>query len=333
MEADRLLLSIIIPSYNSESTLRACLDSFLPLAEADETEIIVVDDGSRDSTRRIADEYCKKRPDLFSVVSRPNGGHGAAVNTGMEHARGEYIRVVDSDDAVSAYGLRQTLLVMHDTRADVILDAKEEWDTAAGTRSSFSFPEGTEYKKALPFGEAWSEAYSEYFMIHNMSMRRDLLDKNGVRARVGVYYDDFDFMTFAGYHARTLAFSDAYVYQYSVGNPSQSTSAASMNAHYAHHVALLNTCLDFYRAHPANRGEYLFGRMVRLIRTHYTLAFLYGENGTECRARARIARRDVANTSRALLKDTDSRYLTALILSFFPPKGKLRRKISSRKRG
>ena len=165
MEADHLLLSVIVPAYNSEATLRACLDSFLPLSEADETEVIVVDDGSRDGTRRIADLYCKRRPDLFSAVSRPNGGHGAAVNTGMEHAKGEYIRVVDSDDAVSAYGLRQTLLVMRDTRADVILDAKEEWDTAAGTRSSFSFPDGTQFSKALSFDGAWSEAYSEYFMI------------------------------------------------------------------------------------------------------------------------------------------------------------------------
>ena len=90
------LLSIAIPSYNSENYMRNCIESLLPGGE--EVEIIVVNDGSKDGTAAIADEYAAKYPTIVKAVHQENGGHGEAVNAGLRNATGLYYKVVDSDD-------------------------------------------------------------------------------------------------------------------------------------------------------------------------------------------------------------------------------------------
>ena len=81
------LLSIAIPCYNSENYMRKCIDSLLPGGE--DVEIIIVDDGSqKDRTAEIADAYAAQYPTIVKVIHQENGGHGAAVNAGIENATG-----------------------------------------------------------------------------------------------------------------------------------------------------------------------------------------------------------------------------------------------------
>lgn len=76
--------------------MRKCIDSLL--VGGDEVEIIIVDDGSKDDTLKIAQEYEKEFPGIVKAVHQENKGHGGAVNTGLSHASGLYFKVVDSDD-------------------------------------------------------------------------------------------------------------------------------------------------------------------------------------------------------------------------------------------
>lgn len=101
------LLSIAIPCYNSAAYMRKCIDSLLPGGE--DVEIIIVNDGSSDNTMDIAEEYRERFPAIIKVVNKENGGHGSAVNVGIEQARGLYFKVVDSDDWVSQSAYIQIL--------------------------------------------------------------------------------------------------------------------------------------------------------------------------------------------------------------------------------
>lgn len=87
--------------------MRHCIESLLPAGE--EAEIIIVDDGSSDGTADIADEYAAKYPSIVKAVHQPNGGHGAAVNTGIENAKGMYYKVVDSDDWLDEESLHKVM--------------------------------------------------------------------------------------------------------------------------------------------------------------------------------------------------------------------------------
>ena len=77
------LLTITIPCYNSEGYMRKCVESLLSGGE--DVEIIIVNDGSKDNTAVIADEYKEKYPSIVKVVHKENGGHGSAVNARIDH--------------------------------------------------------------------------------------------------------------------------------------------------------------------------------------------------------------------------------------------------------
>lgn len=90
------LISVIVPVYNVEKYLRQCLDSLLKQTYKN-IEVVMVDDGSKDSSGKICDEYAEKHEN-FHVVHKENAGLGMARNTGFEHIHGEYVTFLDSDD-------------------------------------------------------------------------------------------------------------------------------------------------------------------------------------------------------------------------------------------
>ena len=93
--------SVVVPVYNVADYLPGCMDSLLRQTCRD-WEIILVDDGATDGKcPAMCDDYAAKYPDLVRVIHQPNGGLGAARNTGIEAARGEYVLCLDSDDTIA----------------------------------------------------------------------------------------------------------------------------------------------------------------------------------------------------------------------------------------
>ena len=101
------LLSFTVPCYNSAKYMKKCIDSLLKGGE--DVEIIIVNDGSTDETAAIADEYVENYPSVVKAIHKENGGHGSAVNAGIERASGLYFKVVDSDDWVKEEAYIQIL--------------------------------------------------------------------------------------------------------------------------------------------------------------------------------------------------------------------------------
>ena len=101
------ILSIAVPCYNSQEYMRKCVDSLLKGGE--DVEILIVDDGSKDDTLKIARDYEEKYPTIVKAIHQENGGHGEAVNAGIRNATGLYFKVVDSDDWVNKEAYVQIL--------------------------------------------------------------------------------------------------------------------------------------------------------------------------------------------------------------------------------
>jgi len=96
--------SIVVPVYNVENYLEKCINSLLCQADVG-YEVILIDDGSTDSSGAICDDYLAANPGLLRVIHQVNAGVGAARNTGIAAARGEYILFVDSDDYIAPSAL------------------------------------------------------------------------------------------------------------------------------------------------------------------------------------------------------------------------------------
>ena len=91
------ILSIVIPTYNMEMYLHRCLDSLL-ISKNELLEVLIVNDGSKDSSLQIAREYEKKYPQTFRTIDKENGNYGSCVNRGLKEATGKYIKILDADD-------------------------------------------------------------------------------------------------------------------------------------------------------------------------------------------------------------------------------------------
>lgn len=94
-----VLISVIVPVYNAEKTLRRCVDSILS-QEFRDFELLLIDDGSKDESPIICDEYARK-DSRIRVFHKPNGGVSSARNVGLDNAQGEWVTFIDSDDMIS----------------------------------------------------------------------------------------------------------------------------------------------------------------------------------------------------------------------------------------
>lgn len=92
------MISIIVPIYNSESTLRCCLDSVINQSFSD-WELLLIDDGSSDKSGEICDEYAAM-DQRIQVFHKANGGVSSARNIGLDYAKGEWVTFVDADDFI-----------------------------------------------------------------------------------------------------------------------------------------------------------------------------------------------------------------------------------------
>ena len=115
-----MLLSIVIPAYNVEKYLDDCLASCsrqdIP---ASDYEVIVVNDGSKDGTLRIAERWASEHSSI-KVISQPNKGLSEARNVGMAVSEGEFIMFIDSDDWIADNCLGRIIGIFRSTEADMV---------------------------------------------------------------------------------------------------------------------------------------------------------------------------------------------------------------------
>ena len=90
-------VSVVVPAYNMENYIHQCMNSLLKQT-LEEIEFLIVDDGSKDNTLEILKEYEAKYPEKVRVFHKENGGQSSARNLALQHAKGEYLGFVDSDD-------------------------------------------------------------------------------------------------------------------------------------------------------------------------------------------------------------------------------------------
>ena len=96
---DYMKLSVIVPCYNVEKYVAACVKSIFK-ARIDDMEIILVNDGSTDDTLELLKTLKDKYGSIIKVVDKKNGGLSDARNVGIKHASGKYISFIDSDDTI-----------------------------------------------------------------------------------------------------------------------------------------------------------------------------------------------------------------------------------------
>ena len=224
------LLTFTIPCYNSQDYMAKCIESILPGGE--DVEIIIVDDGSKDKTAEIADEYAAKYPNIVRAIHQENGGHGEAVNTGIRNATGLYFKVVDSDDWVDTEAYLQIL--------DKLRELAGSQDSLDMLLANYVYEkQGAKHKKVMrqmgfPKNEifTWSDVRhfykGHYILMHSVIYRTKLLRECGLELPKHTFYVDNIYVYKPLPYVRSMYYMDVDFYRYYIGRDDQSVNEKVM---------------------------------------------------------------------------------------------------------
>ncbi|MDP3891952.1 glycosyltransferase family 2 protein, partial [Nocardioides sp.] len=206
----RPTVSVILPIYNVEDYLAACLDS---IAEQDFThyELLVVDDGSPDGSRAIAEQYAA-RDHRIRIITRENGGLGAARNTGIRHARGRFLTFVDSDDKLPDHALRALVDSARASGSDIVVGSVRRFDEERDWRPDWVNRVHHERRTGITVEEFHPLLRNLY--TWNKLFRRDFWTAQDLWFRERVAYEDQPIITQLYLRARSIDVIPEVVYAY-----------------------------------------------------------------------------------------------------------------------
>lgn len=243
-------ISFAIPCYNSAEYMEHAIQSILPAGE--DVEIIVVNDGSKDETAEIAARYEKEYPTIVKAVNKENGGHGDAVNVGLDHATGLYYKVVDSDDWVDEEALFKILDVVKS-----FVEQKKEVDMVISNyvyeKVGMEHKKVIHYRNVLPQNEIfrWDDIgrfhLDQYILMHSVLYRTELLKLCQLRLPKHTFYVDNIYVYYPLPHVRTLYYIDVDFYRYYIGREDQSVNEKVMISRIDQQLFVNRSMIDMYQ--------------------------------------------------------------------------------------
>ena len=243
-------ISFAIPCYNSQEYMAKAIESILVGGE--DVEIIIVNDGSKDHTSEIAHEYREKYPEIIKVVDKENGGHGDAVNAGLNHASGRYFKVVDSDDWVDEEALRAILDLLHQfeeegTQIDMLISNYVYEKTGASRKKCIH------YRNVLPQGEVFRLDdigrfhLDQYILMHSVIYRTEMLKLSQMVLPKHTFYVDNIYVYYPLPYVRKIYYLDVDFYRYFIGRDDQSVNEKNMIARVDQQIFVTKSMIKMYQ--------------------------------------------------------------------------------------
>ena len=227
--------------------MRHALSSLLVCKE--DNEILVIDDGSKDNTLKIAKEYEKKYPGIVKAIHKENGGHGSGVNKGLELAQGLYYKVVDSDDWVDEESLKKVIATIKQLKKE-----KKDVDMMV-VNYVYEREDGQKeinYHKTLPANRifTWDEVghfkKDAYLLMHSVIYKTELLKKINLKLPEHTFYVDNIFVYYPLPFVKTMYYLDVPFYRYFIGREDQSVNEKVMIGRIDQQIFVTKTMIDFF---------------------------------------------------------------------------------------
>lgn len=237
------VLTISVASYNTENYIRKTMDSFIIPEIMRKIEVLIINDGSSDSTLKIAREYESKYPDTFRAIDKKNGGYGSTINKAIEIAQGRYIKTIDGDDWVDKVGLIALIEFLENTSADVVVTnfARVNDKNGKVTPTTFKFPvEGQE----LPFDDMYQ---GQELYMQALSIKVDLFRNNKIKITHHCFYTDIEYILYPCPFMKTIAYLNASVYMYRIAVNEQSMSINGKRKHIDEQKMILTNVIGYYK--------------------------------------------------------------------------------------
>ena len=311
-ETKMKLLTVTIPCYNSEAYMENCLREIVPAGE--ELDVIIVDDGSTDSTGAIADRWAAEYPSIVRVIHQENGGHGEGLNQGIRHAEGIYFKSVDSDDRLDTDALKELLnrLRKHTDEEDQVdLIVNDYVYDREGERACFSVsfskvfsPDRVNTWENCRHFSAWKQ-----FMIHSMAYRTQMLRDMGLVLPKHTFYEDNLYIYRPLPYVKKILYLDKPLYGYFIGRADQSINEEIILRRLDQVTWIATEMITSYTweemdRQPKNLRDYMLNSIAAQLFTASSLQYIGGEEGLKKNAEMRKAIRAFDETLYRKLKHT-----------------------------
>lgn len=270
-------LTITIPSYNVEKTLKETVDSLLEPSILNDLEILIVNDGSKDSTSEIAHEYEKKYPNTVRAIDKENGGHGSTINTGMREATGRYFKVVDGDDWLITENLVKLVKDLKSLNTDIVYNPYYEVNDKTRNRELFTeLKEDIQLEKVYAFDAV---ADKVYIPMHSMTFRTEILKSHPIKIDEHRFYVDNEYVLMPIPFVESVIFFDYPVYLYRVFTENQSMNIKNMQKNFQHNYDVIMHMIEYYHNYKPllsrEKRDYFTRRIVDLIKVQYQIYFSF----------------------------------------------------------
>ena len=245
------ILTIVVPTYNAEKYLRDNLASFCIPRLLPYLEVLVINDGSTDRSSDIAEEYVKRYPYTYKLITKENGGHGSGINTGILNATGKYFKIVDADDWVEEEPFVRLVETLRKSDSDIVASGFYwVYDEGQADKAEFARkPEmkvpflGVDYQKKYVFDEIADQLYIK---MHHMTIKTAILKEHKIEIDEHCYYVDTEYITYPIPYVNTIEFVDGFVYMYRLGRQGQSVSMEKMQSNEKNYDREMESLLAFY---------------------------------------------------------------------------------------
>lgn len=268
------VLSIVIPTYNMEDYLDRCLSSLLIDKHLEDLEVWVVNDGSTDRSKAIAEAYTKRYAGIFFLIDKPNGNYGSCINAALPVTRGRYVKILDADDRFETANLARLVETLRTIDVDLVMtDLIKDYTDGHHKEEHLSLPAG----RILPFDEICHEPSVRNLWMHNVTYRTRNLQEMGYRQAEGISYTDQQWIFAPLSTVRTAYYLNMPVYRYLLGREGQTVGKSHTNRNFHHNVVCTNNMLLQWKTLPpcseAVKGllNYKLLRRLRLIYRTYLL--------------------------------------------------------------
>jgi glycosyltransferase involved in cell wall biosynthesis len=284
---DIKLLTIVIPSYNSQDYLRRCLDTVVQ--GGSEVEVIVIDDGSTDHTADIAREYCRQFPDIVKLEQKENGGHGSAVNRGLEVATGIFFKVVDSDDWLDIPAYRKVLSVLRKNCSIDLLIANYVYEYFYNGKHNV-----VRYRNVFPQNKviSWDKMQrcriSQLILMHSMIYRTALLRQCGLKLPEHTFYVDNLVAYLPLPYVKKMIYVDVNLYRYFIGRADQSVNTSVMIKRIDQQLRVTRIMIEAYDVFNDIKSKSLRRYMIHYMSMMVAISVIHinisGDKELSCKA-------------------------------------------------
>lgn len=279
---DKPILSIIIPSYNVSKYLAKGIDSIFDHENANKIEVVIVNDGSKDSTLELAQSLVKKyaanKNGAIKIIDKENGGHGSTINEGIKVVTGKYTRIMDGDDWLESSELSKLIDVLEKEESDVIVtdysEDRADIDEVIKKELYNFMIEGESYNIDDLCYEGYG--FTEWGpILATSNFKTDKLKEMKYKLSEKSFYVDMEFDLFSIINVKTIAYYALDIYRYFIGRVDQSISKASYIRNNQHHQRVLFRILDILEKDndiSPKKKEYAVNKIVLpMARAHYTI--------------------------------------------------------------